>query len=360
MNSRHPLLRTLIIAATMTAGAFHASADDLRNVKRGEPFPTFKLPAIDGTVVDSDANKNSVQVIVCLSAEQRRSELAAMESLEVVRTLANEQVRIFHVTADIVQKAYFERFRQERSISTPLGFDADRAFYAKLGLIVFPTTIIVNKEGKLDSVISLHSSEYKNVLDAHIRHALGTLTDTQLGERLAARPSEDSSPKSAASAHRSLARLMREKGQLDTAKAELTKGLELDPQNRELMIDLADLNLAMGELDSADTLLQSVLQAQPDHRRAKLLKGEVLFRRGKLDEAQAVLQESLSLNPSPELAHYFLGRIAEQRGDKDKALEHYHEALKHFVRDIEPAAATPAPTPTSSATSAPTPPKDNK
>jgi tetratricopeptide (TPR) repeat protein len=85
------------------------------------------------------------------------------------------------------------------------------------------------------------------------------------------------------------------------------------------------------------------LQAQSDHRRAKLLKGEVLFRRGKLDEAQSVLQDSLALNPSPELAHYFLGRIAETRGEKDKALEHYREALKHFVRDIDPPANPPSP-----------------
>ncbi len=343
MNLRIPILKSLIVALALTASLVHAKADDLRNVKRGEPFPTYKLPAIDGSVVDSDTHKNFVQVIVCLSAEQRRSELASMESLEVVRALGSEPVRIVHVTADIVQKAYFERFRQERSISTPLAFDADRSFYAKLGLIVFPTTIIVNKDGKLDSVISLHSSEYKNVLDAHIRHALGTLNDQQLTERLSARPSEDSSPKSAASAHRSLARLMREKGQLDTAKAELTKGLELDPQNREVMLDLADLNLALGDLDAADAQLQPVLQAQPDHRRAKLLKGEVLFRRGKLDEAQSILQDSLSLNPSPETAHYFLGRIAEQRGDKDKALEHYREALKHFVHDSEPATASPSP-----------------
>jgi tetratricopeptide (TPR) repeat protein len=343
MNSRQPILRTLVIASAMTAAAFHVSADDLRNVKRGEPFPTYKLPSIDGTVADSDGSKASVQVIVCLSAEQRRSELAAMESLEVVRALGSAPVRILHVTADVVQKAYFEKFRQERSINTPLAFDADRAFYAKLGLIVFPTTIIVNKDGKLDSVISLHSSDYKNLLDAHVRHAMGTLTDKQLDERLAAHPSEESSPKSAASAHRSLARLMREKGQLDTAKAELTKGLELDPQNREIMLDLADLNLALGDLDGADTALQSVLQAQSDHRRAKLLKGEVLFRRGKLDEAQSVLQDSLALNPSPELAHYFLGRIAETRGEKDKALEHYREALKHFVRDIDPPANPPSP-----------------
>lgn len=349
---QRPLIGLAAALLVASAAGSLARADDLRNVKRGEPFPTYKLATIDGKVADSDAAKGSVLVIVCLSAEQRRSELAAMESLQVVSEFKNEPVQLVHVTADVVQKAYFEKFRGERSITSPLALDADRAFYAKLGLIVFPTTVIVNKEGKLDNVISLHSSEYKSVLDAYIRHALGTLDDKQLAERLAAKPSKEASPKSAASAHRSLARLMREKGQLDSAKAELTKGLALDADNQELMLDMADLSLALNELDGADALLNKILAVNNDHRRAKQLRGEVLFSRGKLDEAKGVLEEALPLNPNPELAHYYLGRICEKQGDKDGALEHYREALKHFVHEAttapqpqQPSAATPTPAP---------------
>jgi len=331
----------LVLAASFTSVL---RADDLRNVKRGEPFPAYKLPTIDASVVDSESAKGSVLVIVCLSAEQRRSELAAMESAQIIADLKGEPVQLMHVTADVVQKAYFEKFRGERSITAKLALDADRAFYAKLGLIVFPTTVVVNKDGKLDTVISLHSSEYKNTLDAYVRHALGKIDDKQLAERLSVKPATDVSPKSAASAHRSLARLMREKGQLEAAKAELTKGLEIDAANQEIMLDLADLNLTLNDLDGADAQLSKVLAAQADHRRAKQLKGELLFKRGSLDEATQLLQESIALNPNPELSHYFLGRIAEQKGDKDKALEHYREALRHFVHDL-PAPTTAAPVP---------------
>ena len=328
------LLPIVVSAATVLS----ASADDLRNIKRGEPVPPCSLAAIDGTTIDSSQFKNSVVVYVCLSAEQRRSEMAAMESQGVIQNLGNEPVRLIHVTADITQKAYFEKFRQDRGITTPLVLDAQRTFYSKLGLIVFPTTVIVNKDGKLDSVISLHNSDYRQALDAHIKHALGKLTDAQLDEQLAARPTEDASPKNAASSHRALARLMREKGQLDAARSELTKGLELDKDNREIMLDLADLNLATDDLEGADAMVQKVLAAQADHRRAKLLKGEILLRKGKLDESQAVLEEALTLNPNPELVHYYLGRVMEAKGDKDQALKHYHEALARFVKETHAAA----------------------
>ena len=339
-NSMSRIIAAALLSASLT---FAATADDLRNVKRGEVVPACKLAAIDGSVIDSDALKGSVVVYVCLSAEQKRSELAAIDSQAVVGAMTGEPVKLVHLTADVVQRAYFEKLRAEKNINASLAFDADRVFYGKLGLIAFPTTVIVNKVGKLDTAISLHGNDYKAVLDAHIRHALGKIDDKQLGELLSAKPTEKSSPKTAASAHRSLARLMREKGQLDQAKGELKKGLELNPDDREAMLDLAELSIITQDYDVSDAMTDKVLAAQSDHRRAKQIKGAALFKRGKLDEAEKLLTEALDLNPSPELCHYYLGEICAQRGQKDQALEHYREALKRFVHDTPTpgAAATP-------------------
>lgn len=333
-------LPIILAIASLTTAVLAASADDLRNVKHGQPVPVCKLPALDGSIIDTESLKGSVVVIVCLSAEQHRSELAAAESMRVVQALPDQPVKLIHLTADVVQKAYFEKLRRDNAITAALALDADRAFYARVGIIAFPTTIIIDKDGKLENVISLHSSEYQNLLDAHVGHALGNLSDEQLAQRLAARPSSESSPRSAAAAHRAMARLMREKGDLASAKAELEKGRKLDPDNRELLLDLADLDLFAGNLDASDEMLQLVLASQPDHKRAKQLKGIILFRRGQLDEAQTVLEDALKLNPSPELAHYYLGRIFEQRGQLPQALEQYRAALKRFVHD--PDAASPA------------------
>lgn len=336
-----------VVFTALSLSASIASVDDLRGVKQGAPMPACKLPALDGSLLDSANVTGSVVVYVCLSAEQKRSELAAVESQEVVKSLSGEQVRLIHVTADVVQRAYFESFRKEKGITADLAFDADRAFYGKLGLIAFPTTVIVNKQGNLDSAISLHSGSYKSTLDAHIRHALGNLNDQQLAELLAARPAEHASPRSAASAHRVLAKLMRDKGQFESARAELLKGLEIDAEDHEVLLDLADLEIAAGQLDDADAALKKVLAAQPDHRRARQLTGVVWFRRGALDKAQAEFEAALPLNPDPAPVHYYLGQIAEQRGEKDAAIEHYRQALQNLLHDVRPVApaATSVPAP---------------
>jgi tetratricopeptide (TPR) repeat protein len=331
---RSMLLKLVFAAIVVFAAAVvPARADELRNLKRGEPMPAFRLATIDGSTFDSEASKGSVLVMVCLSAEQRSSELAAMDSRNVVKEYAADKVRLLHVTADVVQKAYFERFRQDRGVDAPLAFDADRSLYGQLGLIVFPTTIVVKADGKLAHVISLRGPDYAHTLDAYLRHTLGKIDDAQLDGELKSRPTSQGSPKSLASAHRATARLMRDKGRLDAARDELTKAREQDPENADILLDLADLDLSTEKLDEANQLVQSVLAAHPDHRRAKQIKGICLYRQNKLAEAEAALLEALSLNPDPARIHYYLGKIYEQQGQAAKALEHYRDAAAHLLHE---------------------------
>lgn len=313
--------------------AWPARADDLRSVKVGEPMPAYHLPTLDGKTVSSDELLGKTVVVVCLSAEQHRSELAAVESFDVVKALGNDNVRLIHVTADADRKDYFEEFREEHGIDVPLAFDADRGWSAKLGLIVLPTTVVIGPDDKLVHVISLHSSRYGGTLDAYIRHALGELSDAELEHRLEAAASHSASTRTLALGHRAQARAMRDKGLTDSAKAELLKARELQPDDPEIVLDLADLDLAMGELDQAAELVDLVLKAQPEHRRALQMKAIVCFRRGQFDQAEALFNEALKLNPKPEQIHYYLGQICEARGDTKDALAHYREALRRLLEE---------------------------
>jgi tetratricopeptide (TPR) repeat protein len=324
------LMAVVVMVLTATAPA----ADELRNVKRGEPFPEFRMATIDGKSVDSAELKGTVYVVVCLSAEQRSSELAAIDSAKVVHELG-DTVKLVQVTADVIHKSYFQKFRDERKLDATLALDADRVLFGKLGLIVFPTTAIVNAEGKLAHVITLHSPEYAHTLDTYVRHAMGSIDDKEVLDRLKARATTEGSPKSVAATHRAAARFLREKGKLPEARVELGKAREQDPKNPDILLDLADLDLYQGQLDEADALVAEVLGAQAEHRRAKQLRGITLYRRGNLADAEKVLLEALELNPEPSRVHYYLGRIYEKQSDTTKALEHYREALRKTLNEPE-------------------------
>ncbi len=333
MLTRKNFVRSLAIFVPVAMLALPASGDKLRLVDPGEPVPAYHMPGIDGAVIDSKAIKDKVVVLVCLSAEQRRSELAAVESFSACKQFDEDQVKLIHITADVIQKGYFEAFRTDHSISAPLAFDVDRVFFGQLGMIVLPTTIVIDADGHLAHVISLHRGSYEHTLDAYIRHTMGQLTDEELEERLKAGASTNGSPKSLASGHRARARSMRGKGHADTARAELLLARELEPDNNETILDLADLEIELGNLDSADELVGIVLKGQPNHRRAQQVKGIACFHRGEFHEAERFLKEALKLNPDPERIHYYLGQICERNGETELALEYYRQALRRMLHE---------------------------
>lgn len=331
MTLMHAITRG--VAACAIAGCIAiAHADDLRNVKRGDPVPAFRMPAIDGGVIDSEAYKGKTVVLVYISAEQRSSEQAAADSAEVFKKFKDQPVVLVHVTADVVYKPSFEKFRAEREIETAFGLDTGRKLYGDLGMIVFPTTILIDSEGRLRHVLSTRSPDYPWILESYIRHTLGEIDEAQLAERLKTRATVMGSPKSLASRHRAAARLLREKGLFDSARTELVKAREFDPTDTNIMLDLADIDLSTDNAEEARSLATTVLETHAGHRRAQEILGIALFKLDRIDAAREALTESLILNPEPARGLYFLGRIDEMQGRSADALKRYREGLEYMLR----------------------------
>jgi len=326
---RTPCLLILIAFAwSWTQPAVAFADDELRTISRGEAVPEFILRGLDGKEIKStEYNKGKVVVLTYLSAEQHSSELAAKDVSDLATRLANDDLRVILVTADVVHQSYFENLLSEMKITAPFGFDVSRDLYAKLGLIVMPTTIIIDKQGKLAHVIAIHRSDYAYDLEAHTLHTLGILNDKQLADRLAVHTYERGTPKSRATRHRAAANLLRKKGLAESAEAELKKALALDPENNDILLDMAEIELERGQLDNAKEIIDKSLKQNADNRRAQLLHGMFLFQTDQLDEAKTVLEKVLILNPDPARTHFYLGLIAERQEDYKSAVMHYREAL---------------------------------
>jgi len=308
--------------------------DDHR-IKPGETMPSFVLSARDGRQISNADYKGKALVMIYVIAKQRGSERAIADANIVLKDLDNDDVELVFVTANDEQRKYFEEFWKDKKIEAPLGFDPGRDLYAKLGLIAFPSTLIVDKDGKLSHRLSTHSANYPHVLSGYIQHTLGLLDDNGLEEYLKARSLPASSPKSVASRHRAVAQLMRKKGMYEPAEQELLKAIENDPESFEARLDLADLYMYIGKYSEAhDYILQS-LEHDPKNRNAMLLEGIYQFRLNNLEKARQVLSQALVLNPDPARTHYYLGRVYESEGRPAKAMHHYREALGRLLDEPE-------------------------
>jgi len=324
--------RTLItISLALTGLLCAALAEPGDKLVPGDAFPSYQLRTTEGKAIESPVNTDKVRVIIYVIAKQRGSERAIADASKIFDDFDEQDVELIFVSAGSEESEYFQRFWKEKHINGTLAFDPDRKLYAQLGLIAFPSTLIINAEGKLVHALSTHSPNYPHVLDGYIRHSLGLIDDSGLEEHLKARSLPTSSPKSIASRHRAVARLMKEKGLLDTAEKELLEALTHDHESLEIRLDLAELCLHLDRLDEASHYIDQVKQVDPENRHGLLLKGILLYQQSNYDEAQQVLSEALVLNPDPARTHYYLGRIYEAVGSKDQSIYHYRQALSRLL-----------------------------
>jgi tetratricopeptide (TPR) repeat protein len=336
------LLAILMIAST-------AHADDLRVVKRGQSIPQYSLPTLAGQTM-TNAPHGEASIIVYVSAEQTSSERAASEAQEMVRNLRRNDLHLQFVTADTARSTYFRTMRERSGIRAPLGLDFDRSLYGGVGLIVLPTTIVIDREGRLAHVIAGYKPDYPHVLEAYARHALGLIDAEELERQLTTRTFHRDSPANRAARHRAAASLLRERGLRADAERELRTAIEIDPDLFDAHLDLCSLLIAefrtsvppgegpgvrAQQLNEAEGIVTHVLQRDPANRRAKLHRGIVLYHAGQLDEAEAALTEALLLNPDPARTHYYLGLGHEKKGDTARALHHYRQALGRLLDERE-------------------------
>lgn len=88
------------------------------------------------------------------------------------------------------------------------------------------------------------------------------------------------------------------KGNLDAAYQNWVAALVLDPQDLDLKVNLAVLQLEQGKFDEAIRNFLSVLEHDPDNVKILSNLGSAYFRKGKFAEAAAYLQKTLDLYES--------------------------------------------------------------
>jgi tetratricopeptide (TPR) repeat protein len=118
-----------------------------------------------------------------------------------------------------------------------------------------------------------------------------------------------------------------QQGQFDQAKILLQQALQLEPNNADAQINLANVFVRLEKYDEAIVQYQLALQSQPDHFGAHYILGIALHDKGRLIEAEAHYREAVRLNPNFADTYNSLGLTLMQQGRVDEAVACYHRAL---------------------------------
>ena len=90
------------------------------------------------------------------------------------------------------------------------------------------------------------------------------------------------------------------------------------------LIDLSSLLLDIGQVKEAGRLLTRALQLESDNPEIILLLGRYHLGEGKWNEALQILGKLLDKYPDNSQGHFFLGQAFQRSGMPEKARQHFH------------------------------------
>lgn len=140
-------------------------------------------------------------------------------------------------------------------------------------------------------------------------------------------PGEKKAPDEAQKiAKRALATLA--KGDLESAKRDFLKVLELAPDNVPTTINLGLVEFRQKNYGEAERLLVHAVRVQPENGLGWLLLGVIEFDQDKLDAALAALAQAALWEPKNALVHHYLGVTVGRKGWYSGAEDEMRKAIE--------------------------------
>jgi len=139
-----------------------------------------------------------------------------------------------------------------------------------------------------------------------------------------------------------------QKGDLEKARKQFQKLLQLLPDNPVGLVNLGSVEIRLKLWTEAETHLKRVVRLQPEAAPAWLTLGVLYCDRDQLDEALAALSQAVLLDPKNARAHNYLGVTVGKKGwysgaeaELQRAIElqpgyadaHFNLALFYLQRD---------------------------
>jgi peroxiredoxin/Flp pilus assembly protein TadD len=321
----------IIRALALAIMVLFATASYAINIPAGEPAPDFSLTSLSGEPLSLGKNDGKITVLIYWRADHKRSRQALKDAQAVMKKLKGKDVRVITIVAGTEDIEDVKKTAETNNVDFPVAVDAGRQFYSDYGIRVYPTTVIVDKQGIISHSIPSHPLTYKKLFEGYVKKALGEIDESRLNDMLS--PHNEAVDKTHQEALRlySLAMKFTENGMIELASDSVKKSLKVRPDLLKSHILLGFLYLEMKEPDSALEAFNKALELDTHSNDAKTGLGGALIMKGELDKAIEVLNEASVANPYAQMTYYELGKAYELKGEKDKSIKMYKKAIEKII-----------------------------
>ena len=324
--------RAILILLSIVGTAAPSLA--VSHLKLYDKAPGFNLPALlpPGKRVSLEPLDRPILLIFGEPYHQPTQEaLTVLKKIYKTLGLAEIDVPVYLILSQEPTAEQKAQLDAKEKIRADILLDKDRRAFGDYGVIVLPSVVVIDKEGKVNLALSGLPLAFADMVEDALLFSTGRMTRAEYeSSRSAPKSAQQEETAAKVSRLTGLAGQLLRRGFGELALARYQEALGLDGGYLPARVGLARCLLQLNRLPEACEQLQKVLQAEKDHLEANLLMAWVEIRRGGEEIAAAKwrLNWILTTHPSHPQANYLMGMVYEAQGEKDRALEHYKKAAQ--------------------------------
>lgn len=322
----------MIVLSLIAFLLMFSPASDAISVSPGQAAPSFMLNSITGKPASLSDYKGEILILIYWKTGHERSLMALKDAEQEMKKYDRKGVKVVTVIADSDNREEAAGTLKSNGINVPVLIDTDRQFYSNYGIRVYPSTIIIDKQGLIAHDIPSHAPSYRNTLDGYVRQTLGEISEEELKSALSPHKEEQDRSKLEALRLYNLSLKFAQSGMLDQATDAAVKSVDAKPDLVQSHILLGFLYLEGKDADKALQTFNKAMELEPHSHDAQTGLGGALLLKGDVDRAIEVLNNAAVANPYPQSTYYELGKAYELKGDKDHAIEMYKKAMEKIIR----------------------------
>lgn len=313
-------------------GYGEANSFPFRSVNVGDPLPAVMVKSLRNQQEESLAkHKGKPLVLVFFGADIATKKERSIKALQAVQKLADflkgKGVVVLTIDVQGDDAATVNEVVAESTLSFPVYMDVDKQAYGNLGIFVMPSIMLVAADGKVAAGMG-YGHDLGQRLKGEIEVLLGEKTRAQIEEDLRPEMVEKSQEEKGANRHYSLGLTMLERGQPESAMAELGKAIALEPGMGKAHVRLGCLQLDAGKVAEAKASLGKGMAIEPEMIEGKICQARVKAAEGAVDEAIDDINFMMLRNSRNETLHYVLGVMLEGKADTTGAMKEYRKAYE--------------------------------
>jgi len=298
----------------------------------GGMAPDFTLNSINGKTISLSEYRGKTVVLIYWKTGQDRSLLALKDGKDIFKRYKKKDVRVISLIAGTENQQEVLKVVKDYGIDFPVLLDSGRQVYGDYGIRVYPSTVIIDREGILTYDIPGHSVTYKNALEGYLQYMLGEISQAKMKEIISPHVARKKQSEFEAESRYNLALKFVESGLIDQAVEAVKKSIDAMPDNAKSRILLGFLFIEQKEADKALEEFNKALELNEHSHDAKTGLGSAFILKGEPDLAIDFLKDAIVANPYPQMTYYKLGIAYELKGEKDKAIEMYKKAFRKIIK----------------------------